>query len=187
MTRVWIATTPRTRKQKVALASGTRSPGQTSAKGRAGTTADQDQDQNQDARRHRTPGATPLRTWRAHERARCRATPKTSGHSLPLSRAPSHAPPTCPVDAARPVPWRPDPAGTDLRPQQSSREAWDEQGSTPGTRALGTSPNHGRERSEAPEYLAAGDSVRRGARLGLGGVYSPWKGRAREAGPLRLH
>lgn len=183
MTRVWIATTPRTRKQKVALASGTRSPGQTSAKGPAGnsTTADRD------ARCHRTPGATPLRTWRAHERARCRATPKTSGHSLPLSRAPSHAPPTCPVDAARPVPWRPDPAATDLRPQQSSREAWDEQGSTPGTRALGTRPHRGRERGEDPEDLAAGDSRRRGARLGLGGVYSPWKGRAGEAGPLRLH
>lgn len=112
---------------------------------------------------------------------------KTSGHSLLLSRAPSHAPPTCPVDAARPVPWRPDPAATDLRPQQSSREAWDEQGSTPDTRALGTRPHRGRERGEDPEDLAAGDSVRRGARLGLGGVYSPWKGRAGEAGPLRLH
>lgn len=64
---------------------------------------------DQDARHYPAPGATPLRTWRVHEWARCQPAGGTSRHKLPLRDAPSHAPPTCPVDTARPVTSRPDP------------------------------------------------------------------------------
>lgn len=52
---------------------------------------------------------------------------------------------------------------------------------------MGTHPLHGLQRGEHPEDPAVAGSVRRGARMGLGGVYSPGKGRAGEAGPLPLH
>lgn len=63
------------------------------------------------------PGRAPLsRTW-SHSPAhlasprvgQCQPAGGTSRHKLPLRDAPSHAPPTCPVDTARPVTSRPDP------------------------------------------------------------------------------
>lgn len=79
------------------------------------------------------------------------------------------------------------PAATDLRPQQSSRATRDWQGSTQSTQALGTRPLYGLQRVEDPEDPAVAGNVRCGARMGLGGVCSPGKGRAGEAGPLPLH
>lgn len=80
------------------------------------------------------------------------------------------------------------PAATDLRPQQSSRATQDRQGSTPSTQALGTRPLLGLQRGEDPEDPAVAGSLC-GAVQGWawGGVYSPGKGRAGEAGPLPLH
>ncbi|XP_076782536.1 uncharacterized protein LOC143439819 [Arvicanthis niloticus] len=79
------------------------------------------------------------------------------------------------------------PAATDLRPQQSSRAPRDWQGSTPSTQALRTRPLHGLHRGGDPEDQAIAGSVQRSARMGLGGVCSPGKGRAGEAGPLPVH
>lgn len=179
-----MATTPQTRKQKVAPASGRKARArQTLAKGPEGNSWSADRGR-----------VSPPRTWShspAHlaspREGQVRASPGNVEAQAPARRRslprPAHV--SHRHGAASSLPARP--AATDLRPQQSSRAAKDWQGSTLGTRTLGTLPHHGQQRGGDPEDPAAAGSAWLGAKLGLGGVYSPGKGRAREAGLLPLH